>query len=334
MNLHEYSRVLVTGGAGFLGSHVTAALLAEGISVCVLDNFSNGKWLHLEAVKDDPRLTVIEGDVTRREDVQRAIHGCEAVIHLSVLGLRESIQDPQRVSDVVINGTLSCLDAAREQGVKLFLNCSSSEVYGTAQTVPMSESHPLNPETPYAAAKVAQDAFVASYGRTYGLPWVTVRPFNMYGPHSHWAGARGELIPKMIVRAMNRQPLLVFGDGSQTRDFTYVADAARGMLAVLGCPARSQAINVCSGVETSVRTIAESICAEFDLDPAVFIEYQEGRPGDVRRHWGDNETLRRLTGFVPQVDVHTGIAQTVAWFRSLPFAPEDMLRGEVARNWT
>ena len=296
------NRVLVPGGAGFLGSHVTQVFLDAGNDVVILDDFSNGKMAHLEAVKDHPGLSVVRGDITCREDLDRAMDGCNMVIHLAVLCLRESIKSPRRVISVISDGTLNCLDSALEHGVDLFLNCSSSEAYGPAAYVPMDEEHPLNPETPYAAAKVAQDMYVRTYGEIYDLPWATIRPFNMYGPNSHWQSHRGELIPKMIVRAMNRQPLIVFGDGEQKRDFLYVEEAARAVLTVAGTPeARGQCVNFCTGVETSVYRIAELICSEFGIDPGEGIEHQAARPGDVRRHFGDATRFHELLGFAPAI---------------------------------
>jgi UDP-glucose 4-epimerase len=327
-------RIVLTGGAGFLGSHVAQLLIENNNHVVVLDDFSNGKSLHLKPLADHPRLEVIRGDVTDIEDVQKAFAGCQIVIHLAVLCLRQSIKDPQRVNEVIVKGTLNCLEVARRNQVEVFLNCSSSEVYGTANSIPMNEEHPLHPETPYASAKVAQDMYVYSYGRTYGLPWTTIRPFNMYGPNSHWQGHRGELIPKMIVRAMNQKPLVVFGDGSQTRDFTYVRDAAKAVVAIAAAPAsRNTSINFCSGSETSIRQIAELICNFFNLDSNRFIQYQPARPGDVQRHFGDNSRFKKLIGFVPETSLAEGIRQTVTWFQSLPFSPAEMIRQEEVRNW-
>jgi UDP-glucose 4-epimerase len=327
-------RVVVTGGAGFLGSHVAEALLQSGREVVVLDDFSNGKMLHLDGIRNDPRLTIVRGDVTNKADVARAFDGSTAVIHLSVLDLRRSIKEPEHVNRVIVDGTLNCLEAALKNRMRVFLNCSSSEVFGSAAYVPMDEQHPLRPETPYAAAKVAQDMYVFSFGRTYQLPWVTLRPFNMYGPHSHWQSFRGELIPKMIVRAMNGKPLVIFGDGSQTRDFIYVKDAARAMVAVLDNESvRGRDLNICSGEETSIKTIATMICKSFGLDPASAIEVQPARPGDVARHLGDNRNFKAVMGFGPQVGIEQGLAETVAWFRGLPFSPQELLAGEVLRNW-
>jgi len=328
------SRIVVTGGAGFLGSHVVRDLLAAGREVVILDDFSNGKWAHLKDVRENSSLQVIEGDVTQREDVDRAMEGVGMIIHLAVLGLRQSIKEPRRVNDMIIDGTLNCLDAAVERKVNLFLNCSSSEAYGTAAYVPMDEKHPLNPETPYAAAKVAQDMYVRTYGQTYGLPWVTIRPFNMYGPNSHWAGFRGEAIPKMIVRALNGKKLVVFGEGKQTRDFIYVEDAARAVRAVAESDdCRGETINFCSGKETTILRIAELICEGLDLDPREMIEMQPPRPADVMRHLGDNTRFRERLGFAPETGIEEGIRKSIAWFRSLPLTPQEMLSQEVLRNW-
>lgn len=330
----ENKNIVVTGGAGFLGSHVVRLLLEKNNTVIVLDDFSNGKMVHLEAIKNNPRLKVVRGDVTKIQDIELAFNGCQIVIHLAVLGLRQSIKEPHRVSDVIVKGTVNCLDVALANKVELFLNCSSSEVYGTAVYVPMDEGHPLRPETPYAAAKVAQDMYVYSYGRTYGLPWATIRPFNMYGPNSHWQGFRGELIPKMIVRAMNHQSLLIFGDGNQTRDFVYVEDAARAVIAVAEQPAcHQQCINFCSGRETSVKHVAEIICNCFRMDPKKFIHKQPYRPGDVMRYLGDNSKFEEVLGFSTEISIEEGIHRTISWFQSLLLTPEEMLSQEVLRNW-
>jgi UDP-glucose 4-epimerase len=326
--------VLLTGGAGFLGSHVARLLLESGNRVTVLDDFSNGKEMHLEPLRSNALLDVVRGDVRDTALVDGLVADSDIIIHLAVLDLRQSIIDPRYVASVIGDGTLNCLDAARKHGIELFLNCSSSEVFGGAREIPMSEEHPLNPETPYAAAKVAQDMYVASYGRTYDLTWATIRPFNMYGPHSHWQGFRGELIPKMIVRAMNRQPLVIFGDGSQTRDFLYVEEAAKAVIAVADNPeCRGQSINFCSGVETSVKRIAQILCEYFELDPETYIEHQPARPGDVSRHLGDVSRFVSLVGFRPSVTIEEGIARTIEWFRSLSDAPEELLAAEVLRNW-
>ncbi len=327
-------KIVVTGGAGFLGSHVVKLLLENNYRVTAIDDFSNGKMMHVDPVKSNPYLTIMVGDITIKNDVKKAFEGADAVIHLAVLDLRQSLKDPHKVNEVVVNGTLNCLDAALENKVELFLNCSSSEAYGTAQYVPMDENHPLHPETPYAAAKVAQDMYVHSYGRSYGLKWATIRPFNMYGPNSHWQCFRGEVIPKMIVHAMNVKPLVIFGEGNQTRDFIYVEDAANAVLKVLeNETCKFNVINFCSGKETKIKRIAEIICERFGLDKERFIEKQKPRPGDVQRHLGDNTKFKTLLGLEPQTDIEEGIRRTIDWFKSLPCLPEELIKHVVVRNW-
>lgn len=330
----QNKNIVVTGGAGFLGSHLVRLLLDKGNKVTILDDFSHGKELHLKEIANNPNLNVIKGDIINIGDVEKAFENKQIVFHLAVLDLRQSIKEPQRVNDVIVDGTLNCLNVARKNNIELFVNCSSSEVFGTAQYIPMDEKHPLLPETPYAASKVAQDMYTFSFGRTYGLPWTTVRPFNMYGPNSHWQGYRGELIPKMIVRAMNKQPLVIFGEGDQTRDFIYVEDAAKGIYDVVNSKAcLNKNINICTGKATTIRSIAEAICNEFSLDPKVYIQKQAPRPGDVMKHLGGNSYFKELTGYLPQTTLEEGISKTIAWFKNLPYSPEELLKQEVLRSW-
>ena len=330
----QNKNIVVTGGAGFLGSHLVRLLLEKGNKVTILDDFSHGRDLHLKEIANNSNLKIIKGDITNIDDVQKAFENCQIVFHLAVLCLRQSIKEPQRVNDVIVNGTLNCLNVSRNNNVELFVNCSSSEVFGTAHYIPMDENHPLLPETPYAASKVAQDMYTFSFGRTFGLPWTTVRPFNMYGPNSHWQGYRGELIPKMIVRAMNKNPLVIFGEGNQTRDFIYVEDAAKGIFDVASNKScLNNSINICTGKETSIRKIAETICNEFSLDPDIYIQKQEPRPGDVMRHLGDNSKFKNLTGYLPKTSIEEGISKTINWFKNLPFTAEELQRQEVLRSW-
>ncbi len=327
-------RIVVTGGAGFLGSHVVRFLLEDGNTVTVLDNFYSGKMSHLEAVRDHPKLRIIEGDIRNPADVAEAFRDCNIVIHLAVLDLRQSIKEPFLVNETITEGTVNCLDAARANHMDLFMNCSSAEVYGTAKYVPIDESHPFLPETPYAAAKVAQDMYVYSYGRSYGLPWMTIRIFNMYGPNSHWQGFRGELIPKMIVRAMNGEPLIIFGNGQQTRDFVYVEDAARALITMAGSTGcMGKTIQFCTGVETPVYRIAELVCEQFGINPETGIRRETERPGDVQRQVGNNARFLKEVGFEPTVSIREGIRKTVEWYKALKLSPAELLAQEVPRNW-
>lgn len=330
----QNKRIVVTGGAGFVGAHVVPLLLERNNTVVVLDNFLNGKMENLAEVADHPNLTVMPGDVTNEADVERAFAGAQVAIHLSVIDLRHSIKDPSLTNAVIAAGTINCLNAALKNRTELFLNVSSAEVYGDTLYFPVDEDHPFQPTNPYAAAKVAQDMYVYSYGRTYGLPWTTIRYFSMYGPKSHWESYRGEVIPKMIVRAMNRQPLVIFGDGSQTRDFVYIEDAARALIAIgerEEC--RGRCIQFCTSQETSIQRIAEIICEIFGYNPREMIQNQSWRPADIMRMSGKNTRCQEMLGIVPMVPVDEGIRRTVDWYLSLPYAPEQLMAEEVLRNW-
>ena len=325
-------KVLVTGGAGFIGSEIVKQLHRRGHEPVVYDNLSTGCKKNLDAVSD---VRLIVGDIRDRGGLDLAMAGCEIVFHLAAnVGNLRSLQNPVEDSEVNVLGTLNVLGSARLNGVKKIIYSSSAAIFGEPRYLPMDEKHPLNPETPYAAAKVAQDMYVHSYGSTYGLPWTTIRPFNMYGPYSHWQGFRGELIPKMIVRAMNQKPLVIFGDGHQTRDFIYVEEAARAVISIaenLNC--HNQCINFCSGIETSILQIAELICQHFNLDPNEFIQHQPPRPGDVKRHLGDNSNFKYFLNFSPEISIEEGIHRTIEWFQSLPYKPEELYSQEILRGW-
>lgn len=305
-------RAAITGSEGFLAKHLREELLGHGTDTLVYVDRSIGR------------------DLTDLDSF--SFQKCEAVFHLATIGLRESIKNPEyAIKDIIAACVNTCERALRD---KCFLvNCSSSEVFGSAYH-PLSELSPRYPCTPYAAAKVAQDAIVHSWVRTYGLRAMTVRPFNMYGPGSHWQGDRGELIPKMIVRALAGKPLEIYGDGTQARDFVYVKDVARIIRWLASDPAiRNRGtlvpeFNIATGISTSVREIAEMIS---ELVGGVEITYCEGRPGDVQRHNGDSTLLRSFLDpkFTP---IREGLKSTIEWFKSLP-NPETLHLEETSRNW-
>ena len=220
-------KALVTGAAGFIGSELVRQLVAGGRRVVALDNLAAGSWENLDGVEPVERIT---GDVREPRDVARAVRGVAVVFHLACLNLRHSLHSPSESHDVNATGTLAVLEAARAAEVDRFVCVSSSEVYGAARTVPMSEDHPTFPATAYGAAKLAGEAYARAFHQSYGLATVIVRPFNTYGPRCHHEGSSGEAIPKFLLRARAGLPLVIFGDGEQTRDFTYVSDTARGIL--------------------------------------------------------------------------------------------------------
>src|SRR5712664_819803 len=229
----EGKRVLVTGGAGFVGSHLVDLL-----------GRSN-------------QVTVLKADVRDRASLEAAVKQSDVIFHLAVVCLRVSIPDPMASHLVNDLGTLNLLLAARDSPVQRFIYVSSSEVYGSARRVPMDEEHPLNPTTPYAAGKLAGESYALSFHRTYGLPATVVRPFNIYGPREHADGPSGEVIPRFVARALAEKPLVVFGDGLQTRDFTWVGDTVRGILMAAECDELvGDRVNIARGREVRILDIA------------------------------------------------------------------------------
>jgi UDP-glucose 4-epimerase len=265
----------VTGSRGFLPKHLIEELKDRRHKVITVDRSDSGGALD-------------------RHTMFGKFMECDYLIHLATVGLRESIGHPTAAVSDIVGMALQCAEVARHFGTTI-INCSSSEVFGTAETqfTGMDERHSRHPKTPYAAGKVAQDAIIEAFASTYGIDYTTVRPFNMYGPGAHWKGARGEVIPKMIVRALSGKPVIVHGDGSQTRDFVYVKDVASIICDIVETPREivsKKDINICTGIETNILTIASLISEEL----GVAMNFEPGRPGDVQRHMGDSSTLRRL----------------------------------------
>ena len=324
--------VLVTGGAGFIGSELVRQLAERGHRVLVVDNLANGRRENLAGLPGD-RVCLEVADIRDAGRIAPLVRQVETVFHLACLGVRHSVHSPQENHEVNATATLSLLKLAREATVRRFVCVSTSEVYGTAQHVPMTEEHPTFPMTVYGASKLAGECYARAFHRTYGYPTVVVRPFNAYGPRCHHEGDSGEVIPKFMLRCLAGRPMIVHGDGRQTRDFTYVADTARGILAAGWADAAiGETINLGSGRETSINDLAAAV-AEVVGSLEAPVEHHEPRPGDVRRLWADGTKARRLLDFEPSVDLRTGLASLKEWYASLGRSPAALLEEEVERTW-
>ena len=330
---HEGSRVLVTGGAGFIGSHLVDHLVSAGCLVTVLDNFRNGTMENLAAAERTGRLSVVRGDIVDPAACARAMAGIESVFHLACLGVRHSLNHPVENHQVNALGTLNVLGAARSCGVARFLYVSSSEVYGAAVSFPLTEEATTWPTTVYGASKLAGEHYAAAYWRRYGLPVVRVRPFNNYGPRAHFQGDCGEVIPRFILRALSGEPPVIFGDGSITRDFLFVRDCAKALVTIAECDLLvGDMVNLGYGEEIRIDKLADVVLEAVgrrDLKPV----FEEERPGDVPRLWVDPGKLRKYTSFRPSTGPAEGLAETVGHYRSLYAADPGCLAQMQTKNW-
>jgi UDP-glucose 4-epimerase len=323
---------MVTGAAGFIGSHLSDRLAADNTLV-LIDDFSIGLRENLALLEGRPNVQIVAADVTDRERMFQLMDGVEIVFHLAISCLRTSLNRPFLSHDINAGGTLNLCWAARERGVERLLYVSSSEIYGTAATVPMDEEHPCRPMTVYGASKLAGELYALAYWRTYGLPVSVVRPFNTYGPREPYRGARAEVIPRFFLQLQAGRSPVIYGDGSQTRDFTYVEDTVTGLVGAAACDALvGDVVNVAYGREVSIRRIAE-LLADLSERKDVPIAYAEPRPGDVQRHYADAGKAKRLFGFTAATDIETGLARTVAWFRQHDIARRVDAEAAGAPNW-
>lgn len=326
-------RVLVTGAAGFIGSNLCDALVEAGAEVLAIDDLSVGRLSHLQAARSSGRLEFHQASILQPEQLPD-LSRVEVVFHLAVACLRVSLSQPEHVHEVNATGTLRLLEACRLGCARLqrFLYCSSSEVYGTAQRVPMDETHPLEPTTVYGASKLAGELYTRAYERTHGMPITVIRPFNTYGPREHHEGASGEVIPRFAVRILNGLPPLIFGAGDQKRDFTYVQDTCRGLMELTAHPETlGQTLNLARGEEVSVLEIAQKLLRLLGREQ-LGVSHRPARPGDVQRHFASPERARRL-GVQAVVGIDEGLQRYLQWLQTQGGPVGKLLEEVSEQNW-
>jgi len=306
-------RALVSGGAGFIGSHLCAALVAEGWQVRVLDDLSSGREENLQACRRE--IELLRGDLLDPELLERATRDVEVVFHqAAVPSVPRSIAEPERTHAVNLSGTVALLASSRRAGVRRLVFAASSSAYGDTPELPKREDMPPRPRSPYALQKWAAERYCQLYTELYGFETVALRYFNVYGPRQDPASEYAAVIPRFLTACLEGKPPTVYGDGEQTRDFTFVSDVVQANLLAADAPeAPGKVLNVAGGRRISLNLLLEEIGALCDvqLEPV----YAEARPGDVRDSLACLERARALLGFEPQVDLHEGLGRTLSYFR-------------------
>jgi len=307
-------KALVTGGGGFIGSNVVRALLARGDDVRVLDNFSTGSRANLAGLESDVQL--VEGDLRSYERVHAAVRGAEVVFHEGALpSVPRSVQDPLTTTAVNVEGTLNVLLAARDEGVRRIVNASSSSVYGNTGTLPRVETQAPDPISPYAVAKLAAERFCTSFTRVYGMEIVSLRYFNVFGPRQDPTSQYAAVVPRFIRAIADDEPVTIYGDGDQSRDFTFVDNVVGANLLAADAPGvGGEILNVATGDSVTVNALADAIGAM--LGKPVEKVYEPAREADVRASWADVGEAKRLLGYEMRVDFAEGLRRTADYLLS------------------
>ena len=303
-------KALVTGGAGFIGSNVAKALLDGGYEVVILDNFSTGYRRNTDDLRG---AQIIEGDVRDADAVSRAMSGVDVVFHLAAsVGNIRSIERPIEDSETNVIGTLSVLEAARRAGVRKVIYSSSAGIFGELKHLPIAEDHPAEPDSPYGASKLAGEKMCLAYARLHDLDAVCLRYFNVYGVNQRY-DAYGNVIPIFARRMLRGEPLDVYGDGEQTRDFVSVHDVARANLLAAEARGTSAAFNIASGEAITINQLVELMRQVGGGD--VVVKHRPPRKGDVRHSCADLTLAHDMLGYQPTVNLRAGLAEYVGWAR-------------------
>jgi len=306
-------RVLVTGGAGFIGSHIVEELHRGGASVRVLDNFSSGKRENLASFQGD--LEILEGDLRDVEVIKAAVRAVDLVFHLAAfISVPQSMLEPENCFAVNVAGTISLLEAARQAGVRKVVLSSSTAVYGNTDKFPTDEETPLKPLSPYALSKQVNELYARLYTQTFNLPVTALRYFNVYGPRQQPDSAYAAAIPIFAQRLVNGEPITIYGDGKQSRDFIFVKDVVRANLLAAESDAAGEAFNICSGHEISMLDLLEELSEISPHQPEV--RFEAPRPGDIYRSLGNPKKAAADLGFRAGTSLADGLAQTVEWMKN------------------
>ncbi len=310
------SSTLITGGAGLVGSHIAELLAQEGSArIVVLDNFVRGRRANLAAAQASGRLSIIEGDIRDPAIIAEVMQGVDVVFHQAAIRITQCAEEPRLALDVLATGTFNVLEQAVKAKVKKVVAASSASVYGLAEGFPTAEPHhPYNNRTLYGAAKVFNEGLLRSFHEMYGLDYVGLRYFNVYGPRMDIYGAYTEVLIRWMERIAIGKPPIIFGDGAQTMDFVYIEDVARSNILAAASPVSDEVFNVASGVETSLNDLAKTLLNVMGAD--LNVEYgPERKVNPVPRRLADTEKARRMLGFEADVSLEEGLRRLVKWWQ-------------------
>jgi len=312
--MRGYSKVLVTGGAGFIGSHLVDRLLKNDFEVHVIDDLSTGKLKNIAHHQGKENFHFIKGDIQDLDLVKKIVKDLDAVFHEAALvSVPRSVENPVHTNEINVTGTLNLLKACADSGVKRFIHASSSSVYGETETLPNREDLNPQPISPYAVSKLAAESYVRVFYEVYGLETVCLRYFNVYGPRQTYGPYSG-VITIFINHLLSDQPPNVFGDGEQTRDFTNVQDTVESnMLALKRKSAVGQVFNIATGVATTINQLAEML-QEIMGRTNLKVVYTSPRPGDIRHSYADISKAKRILGYEPKISLREGLTQLVEWW--------------------
>ncbi len=304
---------LVTGGAGFIGSNLVEALLARNECVRVIDNFSTGQRDNLAEFSGD--LTLIEGDITDSATMQAAMRGVDYVLHqAAIASVQRSVDDPVETDRTNVLGTLNVLQAARAAGVRRVVYAASSSAYGETAAGRINEETPTRPVSPYGVSKLAGELYCSAFYQVYGLETVTLRYFNVFGQRQDPNSEYSAVIPRFISALLAGQPPTIYGDGEQTRDFTYIANVVEGNLRALTAPtAPGQTINLATGSRVSLNQLVQALGQLLGI--SIQPHYAPARPGDIRDSSADIRRAQKVLGYKPVVDFQSGLEATLDWYR-------------------
>lgn len=316
MNING-AKILVTGGAGLIGSSTIDLLLREHTpaQVVIFDNLVRGRLANVERALADPRVSFVEGDIADVAAIERVTRGMDAVIHMAALRITACAAEPRQALEVMCDGSFNVVEAARLAGVKRVVAASSASIYGLADSFPTREDHhPYNNRTWYGASKVMLEGLLRSYHAMYGLPYVAMRYFNVYGPRMDIHGKYTEVLIRWMERIANGQPPLILGDGLQTMDFVYIDDVARANVAALKADCEDEVFNVASGTETSLAELASALLTVMEARGLVPEHGPERSVNPVPRRLASTEKAERMLGFRSRTGLHEGLSQLVVWW--------------------